>query len=141
MFDKKFEDRMRLWSEFRSTVETSADPLGSVINFYKKAPLVSIQADPRDKNTWPDPWELLYDNQYCNFCIILGICYTLQLTDRFKDTDFKIHICTNTEDSEVKYLLYVGDNVIGYDMNKVVSKFEIPDSIFFETSYIMPSLQ
>jgi hypothetical protein len=141
MFDKKFEDRMRLWSEFRSTLETSNDPYSSVIEFYKRAPLVSIQADPWDQKTWPDPWELLYDNQYCNFCKLLGICYSLQLTDRFKDTVFKIHICTNAEDSEVKYLLYVDDFVIGYDMERTVYKNEIPENIFVETVYIMPSLQ
>jgi hypothetical protein len=141
MFDKKFEDRMRLWSEFRSTLETSNDPYSAVIEFYKRAPLVSIQADPWDQKTWPDPWELLYDNQYCNFCKLLGICYSLQLTDKFKDTVFKIHICTNAEDSEVKYLLYVDDIVIGYDMERAVYKNEIPENIFVETVYIMPSLQ
>jgi hypothetical protein len=141
MFDKKFEDRMRAWSEFRHSLETSNDPLSGTLKFYKKAPSVSIQADPWDSSTWPDPWELLYNNQYCDFCKILGICYTLQLTDKFKDTDFQIHICTNTEDSEVKYLLYVGDIVIGYDMDTVISKYEITKKIFVETVYSMPNLQ
>ena len=38
MFDKKYEDRLTIWREFRNELETSADPLQDTIDFYNQAP-------------------------------------------------------------------------------------------------------
>lgn len=141
MFNKKYEDRLRAWSEFRKTLEHSNDPLTDVVAFYNKAPMVNIQVDPWDPASWLGPWELLYANSYCEFSKILAICYSLQLTDSFLDSSFQIHICTNTEDSEVKYLLYVDNRVIGYHYNSVIDIEEIPTALYTEIVYNMPKLQ
>ena len=81
MFDKKYEERLQLWHDFRSQLETSLDPIQDTIEFYKTAPLNSIAADAWTQDSWPNPWELLEENNYCAFVKILAICYTLQLTD------------------------------------------------------------
>jgi hypothetical protein len=95
MFDKKYEDRLRIWSEFRKSLETSPNPIHDAIEFYKKVPLVNIQVDPYDKSTWLGPWDLIYENKYCEFATVLGIAYSLQLTERFSQSNFEIHICTD----------------------------------------------
>jgi hypothetical protein len=35
-----------------------------------------------DRETWPDPWQLLDDNIYCGLARGLGILYTITLIDR-----------------------------------------------------------
>ena len=35
-----------------------------------------------DQPTWPDPWQLLSDNIYCDIAKGLGIMYTITLLDR-----------------------------------------------------------
>jgi hypothetical protein len=35
-----------------------------------------------DQSTWPDPWQLLNDNVYCDLARGLGILYTITLLDR-----------------------------------------------------------
>jgi hypothetical protein len=35
-----------------------------------------------DQNTWPDPWQLLSDDIYCEVARGLGILYTVTLLDR-----------------------------------------------------------
>ena len=80
---KKYEDRLASWSDFRKVLETSKDPVQEAISYYDNAPRVSINTDPWDQKTWPTPWELVAENQYCNFCILLVMCYSLQLTKRF----------------------------------------------------------
>jgi hypothetical protein len=35
-----------------------------------------------DQATWPDPWQLLSDNVYCELARGLGILYTITLLDR-----------------------------------------------------------
>jgi hypothetical protein len=141
MFDKRFEDRLRAWADFRNQLEFSHNPIQEVIDFYNRAPLVNIQVDPYDQTSWLDPWSLLRENNYCNFALILGIAYTLQLTTRFSEAQFEIHICTDKEKSEIKYLLFVDNCVIGYNRNCAIKVVDLPPSLQFEKSYRLPALQ
>lgn len=135
MFDKNPEDRLRAWAEFRNNLQTSKDPIQEVINLYENAPTVSIQMDPYDTDTWLSPWELLLENQYCKFAKILGITYTLALSEVFSIDDFEITIITDKEKSEVKYVLFIADNVIGYHDNFYCKKDKIPNDIVIEKCY------
>lgn len=138
MFNKKFEERMAEWKHFRGTLETSNDPMNEIISYYNHAPLVTIQADPWEQSTWPNPWELLEDNVYCPFIKILAICYTLQLTERFSHCQFKIHI---TQDKDnIRYLLTMDDQVIGYN-STVIFIEDLPNDVMFKKTYAMSSLQ
>jgi hypothetical protein len=141
MFDKKYEDRLRAWNEFRQSLEESNTPLEDIVKFYERAPVVSIQVDPWEPNTWLNPWELLYENKYCEFSKILAICYSLQLTDRFMTEDFEIHIFTNNEESSTYYLLFIQEKVIGYDWAKIVNRNELPPELQSQQRYLMPRLQ
>ncbi len=113
MNELNYEQRLSEWSTFRDTLETSNDPLQDVIDYYRKIPTVSINTDPYTPSTWPSPWELVNDNMYCDFCRVLGMCYSLQLTDRFSREKFEIHIGIDNKKSEHYYLLVVGDRVLG----------------------------
>jgi hypothetical protein len=135
MFDKKYEERLAAWVDFRNQLETSNTPLDDILDFYNRAPLVKIQVDPYDQSSWLDPWMLLYENKYCDFSILLGIFYTLALTTRFSDSKFEIHICTNKNKSEIKYLLFVDNNVIGYAPNRVLLKNDLPATLLIEKTY------
>ena len=140
MFTKNFEEQLAAWKTFRDSLENSEDPFWKVMEFYKQAPLHRISCDPWNQSTWAGPWELLEENQYCEFGIVLGMCYSLQLTDRFSGSNFEIHICTNNEKSETHYLLFVDKQVVNYN-NKVVSQEELPDALFSQRVYVMPKLQ
>jgi hypothetical protein len=141
MFDKPFEERLAAWRDFRDGLEESEDPLRDLVNFYKHSPFVSMHTDPWDPKTWPGPWQLLDENRYCEFAIVLGMCYSLQLTDRFKGSTFEIHISTNNEKSESYYLLYVDDYVLGYDPDEVIHRKDLPDALFSQRIYPMTELQ
>ena len=140
MFDKSEVDRLRAWREFRNQLELSKDPVQDTIGLYNTAPIVSISVDPYNTETWPDPWELLNENTYCDFGIILGIAYTLQLTDRFSHTDQKITINTNKEVAETKYLLYTDNKVIGYNRTKWIGVDEFDSTKWaVESTFVLPS--
>jgi hypothetical protein len=141
MFDKKYEDRLVLWREFRDSLEVSNDPIQKAIEFYEKAPSTSFSADPYTPSTWPDPWELLEENQYCEFGKILAVCYTLQLTDCFSQATFEIHIRQDREKSRTLYLLFVDDRVIGYSGDTHVSRKDLPDRLFSQLEHTMSPLQ
>lgn len=140
MFKKSYEERLSLWRKFRVSLETSEAPLEDAIQFYNSAPDAPLNVDPWERSTWPDPWQLLDENVYCEFNRVLGICYSLQLTDCFKGSEFKIHISTDNNLGYV-YLLEVDQKIIGWDESKVVDKQDLPRNLVSQLTYTMPSLQ
>jgi len=107
---------------------------------YDRSPWVTLNADPWTTETWPSPWELIDENQYCEFSRLLGICYTLQLTDKFSQSTFEIHIAIDNERSSTYYLLYVDDLVIGYDEDTYIHKSKLPSTLHSQQPYPMPKL-
>lgn len=91
MFDLDQTSRLKAWVEFRQSLETSEQPLHEVALFWSKAPFVQRYLNPNNPSNWPDPWHLILDNKYDDLAIALGMCYTLTLTERFKDHKVEIH--------------------------------------------------
>lgn len=140
MNDLNYEQRLSEWSAFRDTLETSNDPLQDVIERYNSFPTVSSYTDPYTPSMWPSPWELVNENMYCDFCIVLGMCYSLQLTDRFSQEEFEIHIGINKERSEQFYFLVVGDRVLGLDKTTHVSVDQAFKNLESQEKHTMPHL-
>ena len=130
-----FETRTKQWRDFRQSLEQEQDPIQATIDWYNQAPEVSIHTDPYDRSTWPNPWELVKENQYCEFCKLLGIAYTLQLTDRFSSERLEIHIQRSDKTSQTFYLLFVGDRVVGYQGDTHVAKTELPSHLLLQQRY------
>jgi len=140
MFNKPYEDRLTLWRQFRDSLENDPSPIDSAIQFYNKAPKVTLNADPWDRDRWPTPWELLQDNEYCDFTRVLGICYSLQLTDCFKGSKFEIHIYTDSKKGYI-FLLLIDNYVIGWKDNTYVDTSELPKNIVPQKVYSMSTDQ
>jgi len=140
IFEKKYEDRLAVWRDFREKLEVSNDPLQDVVDLYNQAPMCSIHTDPWTPEMWPSPWELVEENKYCDFCRVLGMCYSLQLTDRFKGSKFEIHIGVDAENSDYQYLLYVDEKVLNYENDSYINATELPKTFKPQTVYPMPRL-
>ena len=142
MFEKNYEDRFLIWAKFREELDEAEDPFRLVQEFYNKAPLSSMYTDPWDNSTWPDPWQLVEENKYCEFGIVLGMCYSLQLTERFNHSTFEIHIYVDQEKSDMQYLLIVDNTyVLGYDRGAVLHKDSLPEHLKPQQTYAMPPIQ
>jgi hypothetical protein len=123
MFDKSYEQQLTIWREFRHGLESAQDPIQEAIDFYNQAPYCL----------------LLEENNYCAFVKILAICYTLQLTDVLKRSKYEIHITRDYKNSATYYLLYVDDNVIGFDAGTYVHRTEIPNTLRSELVHQLPN--
>ena len=141
MFTGTYENRLRSWSNFRKILEDSNNPLQDVVDQYNQIPTVSIHTDAWNQKSWPDPWQLIQENQYCDFARVLGMCYSLQLTDRFNGSNFEIHITTDYDKSENYYILVVDKYAIGYYNNTYTSVDELPSSLVNQKIYSMPHRQ
>jgi len=129
------------WQALRTRLETSINPYQEVIKYFNTQKRCKLSTDPWDQAIWPDPWELMDFNSYCDFTLTLGTCYTLQLTDRFKDCNFEIHISIDRVNEELLYPLYVEDKILCYNYDGVVQKSDLPTTIISQRIYKMPRLQ
>lgn len=132
MFDKKFEDRLKLWHDFRASLSNDSDPVQSAIDFWSDAPESSRNIDPYDESTWPSPWEMIQENSYCEYTKILAVAYTLKLTDRFNDWQPVFKVGLDKRHSRLYYMCIIDDYVLGFDPEKSVHIKELPRSIHIQ---------
>ena len=92
MFNLHGTERVLAWKSFRNQLETLANPFQSVVEFWSRAPLVNLYLDPNTPESWPDPWHLIIDDRFDDLAIVLGMLYTIKLTDRFSNIDLEIYM-------------------------------------------------
>ncbi len=128
------------WYNFRQQLELSNSPLDDVQAYFDRLPKVKIYTDPYDQSRWPTPWELIDENEYCPFNIILGMCYTLQLTNRFSESNATITISIDKSNKTVYYLLFIDDKVYGYEQDTWISATQLPTTLKTIKMYTMKPL-
>ena len=81
--------------------------------------MVTHHLHPHDIDNWPDPWELLSENTYCEVARALGMCYTLYLIGV---NDIELVLARNNTGEDV--VLVLVDNakyILNYWPNTVIS--------------------
>lgn len=138
--DRLQKARLDAWYKFRQQLEDSSDPFLDVAKFFLRLPRVKFYTDPYDQSRWPTAWELISENEYCEFNLILGICYTLQLTERFKNSQATINVALDPINKTVYYLLKIEDKVYGYADEEWISIKDLPKSLRMQKIYHMKQL-
>ena len=67
------------------------------------------------------------------------MCYTIQLTERFKDCRPTINLAIDIVNKTVYYLLCIDDRVYGYD-DSWITMSELPKSLKMQKIYPMKPL-
>lgn len=101
--DISCRDRILKWREWRNGLKdlTLNECLKEVAAQWAKAPVVNHYLFPDNTDEWPDPWNLINDNIYCDLAITIGMFYTLALCDNpYISDDISINIY-KTEDGWV----------------------------------------
>jgi hypothetical protein len=135
IFQLNYETRLKNWYKLREDLVNKdiKTKCIEIDNWWQKAPLINHHLHPYDIGNWPDPWELLSENTYCEVARALGMCYTLLLLDVI---DIKLVLATNEMGDDVvlvlvdnaKYVLnYWPDTVISNSLTdfKVLQKLEL----------------
>jgi hypothetical protein len=84
MWPKTFDQRLNDWYNLRNFAKTQPieQALSTITGWWSLAPWQPYYLHWDDQLTWPDPWQLLNDNVYCDLAKALGILYTITLLDR-----------------------------------------------------------
>lgn len=84
MWPVSFDQRLKSWYELRNSVKSQPADLAltNINSWWFKTPWQPYYLHWDDLTTWPDPWQLLSDDIYCEVARGLGILYTISLLDR-----------------------------------------------------------
>ena len=84
MWHEEFADRLKSWSALRTQVQDLPieQALDQINAWWQQSPWQSYYLHWDDINQWPDPWQLLEYNVYCEVARALGIVYTIVMLDR-----------------------------------------------------------
>lgn len=78
-----------------------------------------------DRQDWPDPWQLLHDNIYCDIARGLGICYTLVLMEHAEIQHFEL---VSHKDANL-VLVNQGKYILNYEPGRCVNTNLDPVSV------------
>jgi len=132
MWCSTFEQRLAAWNTLRDRVRMlpKPDALSEINSWWQKTPWRAYHLHWDDRTDWPDPWQLLSDNIYCDLARGLGILYTITVLDRddLQDAvlvDSDLGNLVLVEDG--KYILN-WDQSIGLNINLQQNKHHIAQS-------------
>jgi len=127
--------RLRNWHELRTSLKDSdiQTICVEVDKFWQKCPMSNHYLHPADIEDWPDPWNLLNDNNYCEYARALGMLYTLMLLG-VQDIDFVDAIDDNANEvvlvmvDNAKYVMnWCPESVLNTDLTefKIMKRIDI----------------
>ena len=84
MWSRCFDSRLAAWTDLREQVRNIPIQHAMVMinDWWFDSPWVPYYLHWDDQANWPDPWQLLSENIYCDVARGLGILYTIALLDR-----------------------------------------------------------
>jgi len=97
------------------------DAIQATAEFWQPCPHNPYYLDPADPESWPNAWDLISENYYCDLAKSLGIVYTIYYTQHGKELDIEIHTYNDPESgytynlsvlSKGKYVVNFLDNTI-----------------------------
>jgi len=131
VFQLNYDTRLQYWYNLRQTLQNSdiQTKCVEIDKWWQYAPLVTHYLHPHEIESWPGPWELINDNEYCHLARGLGMIYTLLLLG-ITDIDF----CLGKDDNSEEFALVMVDRakyVLNYYPNSVLNI----NSTQFKTDY------
>ena len=135
MWPTQFEHRLAAWHALRQPLEDKTLPelLQNINVWWQQTPWCPYHLHWDDRKDWPDPWQLLSDNIYCDLARALGIMYTMVLTDCYDLSDSRI---VETDQGNLvqinqgKYILNWGRDIVlnnNLEQQKIKNVIEFSD--------------
>jgi hypothetical protein len=117
MWPRDFSERLESWAQLRQQCrQLDSEPALTKINqWWFQTPWTAYHLHWDDQQDWPDPWQLLSDNQYCPVARGLGIMYTISMLDR-----------EDMQDAQM--IEYQSDNLVLVSQEKYILNWD-PDQV------------
>jgi hypothetical protein len=139
MWPQTFDQRLLDWNQLRQQ-NSSVDfetLLTNVNNWWWRAPIINHHLHWEDAADWPDPWQLLADDQWCDVARALGIVYTIIMIRPESAEDIDL-IQTNKYDNlvSINKFKYILNWAPGEILNNLPRETEIKHCLNSKKLYI-----
>jgi len=120
MWPATFDNRLKAWVALRNRCQSlELEPALTAINqWWHLSPWQPYYLHWDDQADWPDPWQLLSDNVYCDLARGLGIMYTISLLDRADMADAELVL---TEDDGNLVLVAKEKYILNWNRDSIVN--------------------
>lgn len=123
MWPGEFQARLHAWHQLRlACADLSVDHALDLINqWWFRSPWTAYHLHWDDLADWPDPWQLLSDNFYCDVARGLGMLYTITLLDRGDMTSASLVLTADDRNlvlaDQSKYILnWKADDIVNTNL-------------------------
>lgn len=120
----RVSDRLTQWKDFRHKISDLplARAVAEVNAMWSTAPFVTFYLPHDRTEEWPDPWELLAENYYCDVAKALGILYTIYFSSH-KTTNLELHIYYDYQTKTRSNVVWIdgGKYILNYWPHEIVN--------------------
>jgi hypothetical protein len=123
MWPLTFSDRLESWNLLRTRCATlpTESALQQINSWWFSVPWRPYYLHWDDQTTWPDPWQLLSDDIYCDIARGLGILYTITLLDRVDLASARLVL---THEGYNLVLVSKEKYILNWEPNTIVNTFQ-----------------
>jgi hypothetical protein len=123
MWPITFALRLESWNDLRERCQSLPlkQSLEAINSWWFDVPWRPYYLHWDDQANWPDPWQLLSDNHYCDLARALGILYTITLLDRADLGDATL-VLTDSGDNLVQ--VAKSKYILNWDRNTIVNTIQ-----------------
>jgi hypothetical protein len=123
MWPVNFASRLESWNSLRDRAQTLPveQALKDINAWWFDVPWRPYYLHWEDQPNWPDPWQLLSDNHYCDLARALGILYTITLLDRADLGDATLIL---TESGNNLVLVAKSKYILNWDRDTIVNTIQ-----------------
>ena len=123
MWPANFAQRLESWNNLRDTCQllSPEKALEDINSWWFAVPWRPYYLHWDDQLNWPDPWQLLSDNHYCDLARGLGILYTITLLDRADLNDAAL-VLTDSGDNLVQ--VSKSKYILNWDQDTIVNTIQ-----------------
>ena len=127
MWNQLPSERLRFWHDFRKKISEQEfeQALKETTHLWSYAPYVAHYLTTDQIANWPGPWELIYENYYCDLAKALGIVYTLYLSSHRPEIEIRIYKDPSSMEQYNLVWIDKGKYVLNYVHDEVVNKAQV----------------
>lgn len=139
MFKLSTAGRLSQWKNFRNYISSLSleKAIAETMSFWQSCPFSPCYLDHGHAESWPNPWTLIEENYYCDLAKVLGIVYTLHLSDHKNSIEPEIHIYYNPQSRYYYHIAYLcqGKYVLNLIEGEIVNKQHINQDLQLKYCY------
>ena len=134
MWHQTFAARLESWTALRTLAQDQdlETALAAINAWWSNSPWKAYYLHWDDYAHWPDPWQLLSDNIYCELARGLGILYTITLLDRADLAPVELVLTAESGNlvlaTPEKYILnWASDTIVNTNLDtKILKQYTAP---------------